>query len=243
VYRGDNTSCAAANCHVYSYTGAPVPIEDSTTANVCGNPAVAEIVINDSFTITDAQTGVFIAHTFQGDVNFKLTKVGGPTVTLVDRPDQPNTTFGFGNDNYGASATSLFRNTDSAASTYDTGAPGAPANNVIGNWKPESPLAAFIGQNAQGTWRLEVIDCYPGDTGTLNNFVLFLEGPSGPAPCYANCDGSTTPPILNVNDFICFQTKFAAQDPAANCDGSTTPPVLNVNDFICFQSQYAAGCP
>jgi hypothetical protein len=61
--------------------------------------------------------------------------------------------------------------------------------------------------------------------------------------CYANCDGSTTPPILNVNDFICFQQRYAAGDSYANCDGSTAPPVLNVNDFICFQSKFAAGCP
>src|SRR5690606_21891381 len=61
--------------------------------------------------------------------------------------------------------------------------------------------------------------------------------------CYANCDCSTTPPALNVNDFICFQSKFAAGDQAANCDRSTVPPVLNVNDFICFQSACAAGCP
>jgi hypothetical protein len=59
----------------------------------------------------------------------------------------------------------------------------------------------------------------------------------------ANCDGSTLQPVLNVNDFICFQTKFAAADPTANCDASTTPPVLNVNDFICFQTAFAAGCP
>jgi hypothetical protein len=63
------------------------------------------------------------------------------------------------------------------------------------------------------------------------------------AICYANCDGSTAQPILNVNDFICFQTKYAAADPGANCDGSTTEPILNVNDFICFQTQFAAGCP
>ena len=58
--------------------------------------------------------------------------------------------------------------------------------------------------------------------------------------CYANCDGSTTPPVLNVNDFVCFQSRFAAGDPAANCDGSTTPPILNVNDFVCFQVAFAA---
>jgi hypothetical protein len=61
--------------------------------------------------------------------------------------------------------------------------------------------------------------------------------------CYANCDNSTSPPILNVNDFICFQQRFAAGAAYANCDGSTSPPVLNVNDFICFQQRFAAGCP
>jgi hypothetical protein len=61
--------------------------------------------------------------------------------------------------------------------------------------------------------------------------------------CYANCDGSTATPVLNVNDFVCFQQRFAAGDPYANCDGSTTAPVLNVNDFVCFQQQFAAGCP
>jgi hypothetical protein len=62
-------------------------------------------------------------------------------------------------------------------------------------------------------------------------------------PCYANCDGSTGSPRLTVNDFVCFQTQFAAGASYANCDGSTTAPVLTVNDFICFQTQFAAGCP
>src|SRR5262249_12360099 len=61
--------------------------------------------------------------------------------------------------------------------------------------------------------------------------------------CYANCDGSTTLPLLTVNDFICFQARFAAGDPYANCDGSTSAPTLTVNDFICFQAAFAAGCP
>ena len=64
-----------------------------------------------------------------------------------------------------------------------------------------------------------------------------------PAGCYANCDQSTTPPTVNVNDFLCFMTRFAARDSYANCDGSTAQPLLNVNDFVCFQSRVAAGCP
>jgi spore coat protein A len=61
--------------------------------------------------------------------------------------------------------------------------------------------------------------------------------------CYANCDASTIPPILNVNDFTCFANSFAAGNPYANCDGSTAVPVLNVNDFTCFLNKFAAGCP
>jgi hypothetical protein len=32
-------------------------------------------------------------------------------------------------------------------------------------------------------------------------------------PCYANCDGSTTAPVLNVGDFTCFLQKYAAGCP------------------------------
>jgi hypothetical protein len=86
------------------------------------------------------------------------------------------------------------------------------------------------------------------DAGVMSGGQFELSGGFWPglianAPCYANCDGSTTLPLLNVNDFVCFQNRFAAGDPYANCDGSTNPPVLNVNDFICFQAQFAAGCP
>jgi hypothetical protein len=70
--------------------------------------------------------------------------------------------------------------------------------------------------------------------------------------CYANCDGSTTPPILNVEDFTCFINEFAAAQTLpheqqlthyANCDQSSTPPVLNVEDFTCFINRFAQGCP
>jgi hypothetical protein len=73
-----------------------------------------------------------------------------------------------------------------------------------------------------------------------------------PQTCYANCDGSTVPPILNVEDFACFINQFAAAQslpPAqqlshyANCDGSTIAPVLNVEDFACFINRFALGCP
>src|SRR5205814_10055933 len=44
--------------------------------------------------------------------------------------------------------------------------------------------------------------------GTVNSNAVPLT-----VTCYANCDGSTIPPALNVNDFICFQAKFAQGCP------------------------------
>jgi hypothetical protein len=80
-------------------------------------------------------------------------------------------------------------------------------------------------------------------TGTGNfNDLDDISVVGGAPACYANCDGSTTEPILNVADFGCFLTKFAAGDPYANCDNSTTEPVLNVADFGCFLTKFAAGC-
>jgi hypothetical protein len=60
--------------------------------------------------------------------------------------------------------------------------------------------------------------------------------------CYANCDGSTVEPRLNVDDFICFINRFARRDPYANCDQSTVAPAINVEDFLCFINRFAAGC-
>jgi hypothetical protein len=64
-----------------------------------------------------------------------------------------------------------------------------------------------------------------------------------PPGCYANCDGSTVAPVLNVGDFTCFLQRFAAGESYANCDNSTVAPVLNVGDFTCFLQRFAAGCP
>lgn len=61
--------------------------------------------------------------------------------------------------------------------------------------------------------------------------------------CYANCDGSTSAPVVNANDFQCFLNAYSAGDPYANCDGSTSPPIITANDFQCFLNAYSAGCP
>jgi hypothetical protein len=61
-------------------------------------------------------------------------------------------------------------------------------------------------------------------------------GGTVPAPCYADCDQNA---VLDINDFICFQTYFAIGDPLADCDQDGQ---WLIDDFICFQTYYALGC-
>jgi hypothetical protein len=139
-----------------------------------------------------------------------------------------------------------------------SGFPGSRATFEVKIWGPGGPaLVQYI--------YLDVNDVYNGNAASVGvqwsntkAFQYWLGSsntPGGPiadgmvlsvipgiAPCYANCDGSTTAPILNVADFTCFLQKFAAGNSYANCDGSTQAPVLNVADFTCFLQKYAAGC-
>jgi hypothetical protein len=94
-------------------------------------------------------------------------------------------------------------------------------------------------------------DGSPAGVQNVGGIVARTLCPSEPQ-CYANCDGSTAQPVLNVDDFTCFITEFASAQSLsyelqvasyANCDNSTSVPVLNIDDFTCFINEFAAGCP
>jgi hypothetical protein len=247
LFRGPGTACGSANCpSAYAYSGSAPTIPDGSGTTGCGAPVTASIVVNDSFPIASADASFFVFHTFQGDLRFTLRHVEtGTAVRLVDRPGQPQTTYGFDNINYGrrlASPQVPMRCSDSGTQVYDTPPPGTLAggiDTVSGLWRPENSLAPFVGESSAGTWQLVVEDCAGGDIGTFTAWTLNLGRPQA---CYPNCDSSTTHPILNVQDFSCFLGRYAAGDPYANCDGSTALPTLNVGDFTCYLQKFAAGC-
>ncbi len=54
--------------------------------------------------------------------------------------------------------------------------------------------------------------------------------------CPADCDGSG---LLDIDDFLCFQTRYALGEFAADCDNNT---LLDIDDFVCFQTLFAVGC-
>jgi hypothetical protein len=113
-----------------------------------------------------------------------------------------------------------------------TGAPGAAAisHTVSINTSAAGPFSGTV-------------TITPTDADTPPFAVAVQATIVAPPSCYANCDGSTLDPVLNVADFTCFLQRYAAAEPYANCDGSTSFPALNVADFTCFLQAYASGCP
>lgn len=99
-------------------------------------------------------------------------------------------------------------------------------------------------QGLQGHYRVGTAPWLPitQSIGFPSDFSFTIQGQQAAPACYANCDSSTTPPVLNVADFACFLNAFNSGESYANCDGSTTPPPLNIADFLCYLNAFAAGC-
>ena len=62
--------------------------------------------------------------------------------------------------------------------------------------------------------------------------------------CPADCDQSTESGVLDIFDFLCFQSLFVTNQPeACDCDTATGAGVCDTFDFLCFQRLFLAGCP
>ncbi len=188
------------------------------------------------------------------------TAAGGLTYPFFDpitnAPDMPlgnagNAILAYTFNPVGATFGTFDRYTPTGSIQTVTGVPGTP-NPGEALIVPADMLAHITSQNAltlvfvetdpaiAATYRGQVVN--PADP-TVVGPNLFITAAANTAGCYANCDSSTTAPVLNVLDFSCFLNRFAAGETYANCDASTTPPVLNVLDFSCFLNKFAAGCP
>ncbi len=81
---------------------------------------------------------------------------------------------------------------------------------VLNTWStayPPLPAALHGAAGAAVCGRMYVVGGLQPGPNVLASVVAFG------LPCYANCDGSTTSPVLNVLDFACFINKFAAGCP------------------------------
>jgi serine protease AprX len=217
-------------------------------------------IINETQRLTQGQTAAYELHVAPGEAEFKATMVfidppGSPAAfesrqnDLSLRVTSPLGTVYWGNN--GMIATAISGAGQSAGANFTL--PGGQANTV------DTVENVFIQNPAPGAWMVEVIasqivvDAVPSTAVQDASFALVVTGAiAAQNNCYPNCDGSTTQPILNVDDFACFINAFALAQSLTlaqqlehytNCDGSSIAPVLNVDDFACFLNQFALGCP
>jgi hypothetical protein len=254
VYGGDGSDCGTANC--------PQPPGQYAEPGDAGDlPATAAVT-----TGTDPLTYILGTLTL-GDAdmykiqvcdagNFSATSVGGTTVDTVMcifRADGTGVAF----DDDEVDGTSL--------QSRITNQFVAPAGNGVYylavaqfNKLPQSGGEnIWINDGITNPYRSERAPDGPGAFGAVDGWVssaggggpyrLALTGAcfaetGGGSTCYANCDGSTQVPFLNVLDFNCFLNQFTSGTSYANCDNSTQAPVLNVLDFNCFLNKFTTGC-
>jgi hypothetical protein len=92
---------------------------------------------------------------------------GSTSVTIVDRPGVPASTFGCSNDNYNIILDD--QGSGGAIETLCSASMVSPPNYV-----PNNPLSAFNGANSAGPWTITVSDNAGGDVGTLNQWSLHI---------------------------------------------------------------------
>ncbi|MBK8915426.1 MAG: proprotein convertase P-domain-containing protein [Phycisphaerales bacterium] len=238
-YLGDDT-----NCGVVIATSAPeLAIPDGSAAGI---DDVITIGGGEAFVITDILVGLLITHTFQGDIIAELTGPNAAVITLLNQPGFPESTFGFGANNFGNPTDGTFMIIDDlAATTYDVPAVADPGTaDVTGAWKPDTgPLSTFVGINSLGNWTLNVSDNTTVDTGTLNAWRLILVGanpcPEAEACCFG--DGS----CLQLTVAACNGAGGTPQGAGSDCDPN---PCATANPGSCCFSnglcnvQLAADC-
>ncbi len=147
------TYCATPN--------APIPNNSSTGVS-------RTITVPDTGTVLDVNVWVRITHPNVGDLQVELTSPAGTDVMIVDRPGNPASSAGCtGND--------VDATLDDEASLPVEGQCAAGVPTISGTFTPNNPLSGFDGQSLAGNWTLRVADRRNQNTGTFNEWCLFIE--------------------------------------------------------------------
>jgi hypothetical protein len=156
----------------YAYTGPAVAIPD----NQPGGVRIPLVVANFAGTIGDLDfrfdgnactaapgaTTVGLNHTWVGDVVVTLTSPANTTVTLMNMPGGSSNA----GDNF---CQTVLDDEGGGASIQNVTAGQAPYR---ATFRPAGALAAFRGQDPNGTWFLTVRDTASQDTGAVRAFSL-----------------------------------------------------------------------
>jgi len=148
-------------------------------------PDLSEVGVTDTLVIpcpvgpiADLDVMVQISHTWVGDLEVMLTKVGGPSAVLIDRPGlqpplpPPGSCCGCSGNDIDAFLD------DSAATDVESecaaGVPTIQGSFIAGDPGNNMLLGSFNSEDLCGTWELRVRDGAGADIGTLNGWCLLV---------------------------------------------------------------------
>jgi subtilisin family serine protease len=255
-YLGDATVCGSGTAGAPTvYQNAPgVAIPDGGGS---GNPAVDTINVPDSFPIGDVDIDLTITHTYVGDVTVMVSHLG-VTVTVLDRPGVPASTFGCSLNNYSG----ILLDDEGTGGTIESLCVNNPTSPP--NYTPDSALSAFDGLDSAGVWTITVYDSATPDPGTLNSWSLHIDG-LGSNPCTAQC--LTDPdcddavfcngaeicsagvcvagaPVCTLSCEHCVEATSSCELCATDLDGDGSIGASDIGFLVsCFGGCYATGDP
>lgn len=181
-------STVAISCAIYESTDVPVSIP-TTIATVS-----SDLTVPDGGAVTDVNVlGLVGTHTFPGDLVFRLRSPIGTEVTLVSRMCGTADDFDINFD-------------DSA------GGPVVCPLSSGGTFQPLTPLSAINGDEAGGTWVLEIADEANQDGGQLQAWSLeiCLEADPGAVPAF------TSTPVTEALRGEQYTYEITAEAPSGN---------------------------
>ncbi len=156
---------------VNQYTNTTTAAINNTTT--CTAPIVRNFTVGTSFVVADVDIGLFIAHDWRGDIRATLQSPLGTRVQVVTGGSNnaaDNINARLSDENSGQVNGGTHATNDQL-----TPAPNPPGQAYQRNLVPNNPLTLFDGENANGTWRLEICDTFPSaDNGTFNRADLFI---------------------------------------------------------------------
>lgn len=160
----------------------PSPSNGGTFTVDGGDPALSipitvgagDIPVGSLDQVTDVNVSITFAHNFASEIVFLLSKVGGPTVSLVGG----SVFYAVGSSTGGSSVTITFDDQITFPPTCDP--PSTPevdctvndTSPATGTFRPEGLLAALNGGTATGYWNLVIEDTGGGDPLTVTDFFL-----------------------------------------------------------------------
>ena len=180
----------------------------ATPCSPIGSRFVRDFTVGGNFVVSDVNLGVLMAHTWRADIQMFLVSPNGTRVQLTtgfgSSADNFNLTF---DDEAGSDVSNYTANATASAGTL-----GPP---YAASFRPTSALSAFDGQNAAGTWRLEICDAAGQDSGTFFQADLYLTqaAPSTYADLSLAMSVSNAAPVSGSNVTITLTVANAAASP------------------------------